>query len=114
MNKIIYDYYVYMTICEVTMDLHKRSRFPSYLGYCNTVKTYLLDSNSKIDNSFIHMSEIVDRLEKLFSMDLKTIGEYIFDFFIDEQYKKFEKPVHAMKVFDFNQKLIDRLCKVNH
>lgn len=111
MSKTIYDNYVYMAICETTLHMHKKSNFPTHLGYCKTFKFSLFEMKGDVSNlkysDYISIFEIISVLETVFSMDSKTMGGYIMDYFNEEKYLIFEKPVLAMKVFFPNSSIVE-------
>lgn len=111
MDKNIYDNYVYMAICETTLFMYKQSNFSTHSGYCRTFKSSLNDMKGDISNlslgNYIKIIEIISVLETVFSMDSKTMGEYIMDYFNEEKYLIFEKPVSAIKVFFPNSSIVE-------
>lgn len=110
MNKTIYDNYVYMTICEVTLHMYKQSNFSTHLGFCRVFKSSLVDYKRDVSKlnygEYIKIYEIIKVLEIVFSMDTETMGGYIMDYFNEEKYLIFEKPVLAMKVFFPNSSIV--------
>ena len=80
MKSIKYDNFVYMTICEISFDLFKKSKCMTYQNYCNLLKLSILDgklSGGETSDIF----EIMKVLDKLFSMNDKDTGMYIRNFF---------------------------------
>lgn len=95
MKSIKYDNFVYMTICEISFDLFKKSKCMTYQNYCNLLKLSILDgklSGGETSDIF----EIMKVLDKLFSMNDKDTGMYIRNFFTEQKYLKFEYPVRCM------------------
>ena len=97
-KSIKYDNFVYMTICETSFDLFKKTHFLTYRNYCQTLKLSIRDGKlSKKEMGDIN--HIADVLDKIYTMDRKSTGMYISDFFEKEKYLKFEKPVRYMIEF---------------
>ena len=107
MNKKIYDNYVYMAICEATLEMYKITKFPTHFGYCRTIKLCLMDERISVQDNYKKIKNVILALENLFSMDPKIMGEYIMDYFIQEKFLIFEKPVLAMKAFYPNSSIVD-------
>lgn len=90
-----FDNYVYMSICEVTLKTFEETDFTTYAAYCRILSMKIMDRKlSKRDNA--HMFAIYDELTRIYSMDTRTMGRYISDFFMLEKFKIFEKPVRLM------------------
>lgn len=105
MDKNIYDNYVYLTICEATLEMYKITKFPTHFGYCRTIKLCLMDERIPQEENYKRISLVIKKLDKIFSMDPKTMGEYIMDYFTQEKFVIFEKPVLAVKTFYKNHQL---------
>lgn len=91
-----------MLICEVTLKSYKKTNFSSYLGYCNNIKAYLSDENTFFTQKlfkYININEISNLTEKLFSLDSNLVGIYVLNYFLEEHYLVFEKPVLATNHF---------------
>ena len=94
-KSIKYDNFVYMTICETSLVLFKKSKCMTYQNYCNLLRLSILDgklSGSETSDIF----EIMETLDKFFSMNHKDAGMYIRNFFVEQKYLKFEYPVRYM------------------
>ena len=81
--------HVYMTICEVTLTLYKDTGFSSHFGYCINMYMCMKDGNLS-KKQMEHICKIADVLDLVFSMNNKTTGEYISDYFSLEKYKIFQ------------------------
>jgi len=75
-----FDNYVYMTICESSIVLFKRSHFSTYINYCRTLnlslKSGILDKKETAD-----IIQIGNDLVLIYGFDDETCGKYIADFF---------------------------------
>jgi hypothetical protein len=93
-----YDNFIHLTICEVTLKLHKQTVFNTHVSYCRWMGVSLNDANvSSLVKS--HVPIISDVLKNIFAMDAKTSGVYIADYFLLNKYLIFEKIVRATKEF---------------
>ena len=93
-----FDNYVYLTICEVSLELFQKSRFSTYLNYCRTInlslKSGLLDLTEKS-----HIVKISENLSLIYGFDDMTAGKYIADYFDSDRYLDFQKCVLLTKEF---------------
>ena len=75
-----FDNYVFMTICETSIVLFKKSRFSTYGNYCKTLNLSLksgeLDRKETAD-----IIQIGNDLVLIYGFDDKTCGEYIVRYF---------------------------------
>ena len=75
-----FDNYVFMTICESSLDLFKKSYFSTYVNYCNTLnlslKTGIL---GKKETAAI--IQIGNDLILIYGFDDETCGKYIAEYF---------------------------------
>src|SRR5450755_487887 len=89
----VYDKYVYMSICEITLELHKDSKFATHSGFCIWIGNFIqMTSRDLNQEQWMIINKMVKQLSKIYSMDDKTNGKYIADFFYDKKYIKFERP----------------------
>jgi hypothetical protein len=101
MSKKIYDNYVYMTICDVTLSMYKKTGYTTHLNFCKTLKASFMDTTNfgvyKYQNELINL--ITSALERIYCMDDETMGNYIIDYFNEEKYLIFESLVLTEKHF---------------
>lgn len=75
-----FDNYVFMTICESSIVLFKRSHFSTYVNYCRTLnlslKSGILDKKETSD-----IIQIGNDLVLIYGFDDETCGKYIAEFF---------------------------------
>lgn len=92
-NMVKFDNYVFMTICETTSDLFKKSQFSTYINYCKTLglslKTGVLDNYERTD-----IIKITDVLVLIYGFDDETCGKYIANYFASD----IEKVINFYKV----------------
>lgn len=75
-----FDNYVYMTICESTIVSFKKSKFSTYINYCNTLNLSL--KSGDLDKTEIaDIIQISNDLVLIYGFDDKMCGKYIADFF---------------------------------
>lgn len=87
-----FDNRVYLTICEVSMECFKRSKFISYVNYCYDFGLSL-KTNTVNKSQARNLEDIIEMLDKIYSMDAETTGKYIFDYFTCDKVREFEKCV---------------------
>ena len=91
-----FDNRVYLTICEVSMECFKRSKFISYVNYCSNMGLSLR-TNSIGKSQANNLNEIIEMLDKIYTMDAETTGKYLFDYFTSDNIREFEKCVMLTK-----------------
>lgn len=91
---VVYENYIYLTICEVSFNSFKTTRFSTYLNYCKSIKQSI-NSNDLTKKEMFDINEIFDNLDKIYSLSYNDIGKYILNFF----------SLHDDKIIDF-QKII--------
>jgi hypothetical protein len=97
MNEI-YRGYVYLTLCEISFELFRKTNFTTYSGYCSEMNQALKDNNlCKRDKT--HIVAMVDGLEKIFSMGDELTSQYIIDYFDSGRCCDFERAVRNTKEF---------------
>lgn len=90
-----FDNYVYMSICEITLELFKKTNYITYKAYCNSIKDGL---NKNIEfSSYGDIVAICKRIDEIYSLDWELSGLYISNYFCDEKYLGFEKPVKLIQ-----------------
>lgn len=86
-----------MTICEATLSL-LGTKLITHSNYCNLMRLSINDG--KLSNSELaDIAYIMKYVDKIFSMGDDMTIKYIKDFFEQERYIKFEKPVRYMLEF---------------
>jgi len=96
MNKL--KNYIYLTICETTIELVEETNFRTYVNYCRCIGASLKSKNLSLTEKN-HILKIFDVLEKIYSLTEPELANYIYDYFnLDaEQIIKFEKVVRLTK-----------------
>ena len=77
---VVYENYIYLTICEVSFNSFKTTRFSTYLNYCKSIKQSI-NSNDLTKKEMFDINEIFDNLDKIYSLSYNDIGKYILNFF---------------------------------
>jgi len=96
MNK--YENYIFLTICEVSLDLFRKTDFQTYSNYCRTMNMSLKDGKlSKREKSdFIEISNMVD---KIYSLGYDLCAQYIVAYFDSNRCQDFEMSVRLTKEY---------------
>jgi len=87
-----FDNRIYLTICEVSMECFKKSKFISYVNYCSNMGL-CLKTNTVGRTQTRDLNDIIEMLDKIYSMDAATTGKYILDYFTSDNVREFEKCV---------------------
>lgn len=91
-----FDNYVYLTICEISLDLFQKTKFATYVNYCrnmnSSLKSGYLDTREKTD-----LKKIIDSLILIYNFDNDTCSKYILEYFDSERYHDFQKCVLIIK-----------------
>lgn len=87
-----FDNRIYLTICEVSMECFKKSKFINYVNYCYDMGL-ALKTNTVNKSQTRNLEEIIDMLDIIYSMDAATTGKYLFDYFTSDNVREFEKCV---------------------
>ena len=75
-----FDNYVYMTICESSIVLFRKSHFSTYINYCKTLNLSLKDGVLDVKET-ADIIQIGNDLVLIYGFDDETCGKYIADFF---------------------------------
>ncbi len=84
--------YIFLSICEKTLDLFKNSYFKTYSSFCSTLKSSI-EREDLSKGDFYIIYEIDDYLTKIYDLSVEESNKYIIDFFILEKYLFFENTV---------------------
>lgn len=96
MNKL--ENYIFLSICEKSLDLFKDSYFSTYLGFCNTLRSSMETADLSRGDLYV-IYEIDDYLRKIYDLSVEESNQYIADFFLLEKYLVFEKPVRLISEY---------------
>ena len=91
-----FDNRIYLTICEVSMECFKKSKFISYVNYCYHMGLALKSNTAGIaigKSQCKDLNEVIEMLDKIYSMDAETTGKYLFNYFTSDNIREFEKCV---------------------
>ncbi len=84
--------YIFLSICEKTLELFKDSYFKTYSSFCSTLKSSMeIEDLNRGDLYIIY--EIDDYLTKIYDLSVEENNKYIADFFLLEKYLLFENTV---------------------
>ena len=89
-----FDNFVFMTICELTLETYKETQFSTHSNYCRNMALNIKD-NTLAGKQINHMSLIYNILFDIFSMDSKEASDYIVRYFYEEKFLQFEMVVRT-------------------
>jgi hypothetical protein len=93
-----FDNYVYLTICEVSLELFHKTRFSTYVNYCRTLnlslKSGVLDRSETSD-----IIKISETLTLIYGFDDVTAAKYISEYFDSDRCLEFQKCVLITKEY---------------
>lgn len=93
-----FDNYIFMAICELTMEFYKNTNYQTYSGYCIGFKMALRDGKLSSKQKD-HVIQIGDYLEKVYGLNPKEFGYYVSEYFETDKHLIFEQPVRLTKEF---------------
>jgi hypothetical protein len=103
-----YDNHIYLTICEASLELFKKSVFLTYLNYCRNLGS-ALNNDLLTKNQNRDIIKLIEVLDKIFTLSPEDTGKYIYDYFNlnIEKLIEFEKSVKiTQNVFPDINKLV--------
>jgi replication initiation and membrane attachment protein DnaB len=83
---------IYYSICEVTVELMKETDFTTHKSFCGNFKDSL-NTGALSDKQKKFVINITKKLEKIYSLTIEEIASYIVNYFIEQEYLKFEKSI---------------------
>lgn len=96
MNK--YKNYIYYSICEKSFELFQDSNYLTYSSFCYGIKAAIQTKEFDwVDSSRVY--EIIVYIKKLYGLKPEEYGEYINEYFLDEKFLVFEKPIRIINEF---------------
>lgn len=94
----VYDNFVYLTICEISLPMMKRTNYSTYGAYCRGVgwgiKHGVLSGKEKDD-----IATIFGRLNLIFGMSNDETADYIDKYFSLDMFKNYERSVRLTKEY---------------
>jgi hypothetical protein len=90
MNKL--ENFIYLSICEVSLNMVKPTQYTTYSYYCKGMCMSLIDGNL----SYREKNDILviaNYLESIYGLNNVDIGKYILDYFESERYFELQKVV---------------------
>ena len=97
-----FDNYVYLTICEISLELFKKTKFSTYVNYCRTMSKSM-ESPPLDKRELGDVMRIVLELGLIYNLDIDTSVNYIKDYFSSDRCNDFEKCVYlTRKQFPFS------------
>ena len=91
-----FDNYVYLTICEISVECFKNTKFATYINYCRTISKSLetppLDKREMGD-----VMKMVFELDLIYNFDTDTAVKYIKNYFASDRCLDFERCVYLMR-----------------
>ena len=75
-----YDNYIFLSICETSIDFYKPTNFTTYSEFCKGMSKTLKLRNPNPREQYM-IFQIIYMLDKVFFLSDKITGEYIADYF---------------------------------
>jgi len=89
------DNYIYLTICEESFKLFKKTNFSTYNSYCRTFHLSMMSGNmSSRENG--DLLKLLDILDLIYGLDDMASFKYINEFFSSDKIIEFELYVRQM------------------
>ncbi len=80
-----YRNYIFMSICESTIDYYKQTNYLTYLEYCRGMNRALVTKNLSTRDKR-HLAAIFKNLDIIFSLTKEDAANFLVDFFLlDDQ-----------------------------
>lgn len=102
-NKTKFNNIVYYSICEISTELFKKNTdYQTYSNFCKTLKASIIrhleneEANPLSKKETKILITISDRIELLYSLSEEEIDELLTNYFMEDQFLIFEKPVAEM------------------
>lgn len=91
-----FEYYVFLTICEISLKTFSHTKFVTYVNYCrimnNSIENKALDNREMSD-----ITSLVLHLKLIYNFDTETAVEYITKYFKSELYNDFKIHFEGLK-----------------
>lgn len=83
------DNYIFLSICEKSLEIFNNSHFLTYNGFCRTLKASIeIENLNHVD--FYIIDTINEYLQTIYSLTPEDSYNYIIDFFLKEKYINLE------------------------
>ena len=84
--------FIYLNICEVSLELFNASFYSTYLAYCNGMRLSINNNNLTKKNRYDLMI-ISKYLETIYGFNEIEIGEFIVSYFESDRFNEFQRLV---------------------
>jgi hypothetical protein len=84
--------FIYLNICEVSLELFNTRFYSTYLAYCNGMRLSINNNNLTKKNRYDLMI-ISKYLETIYSFNEIEIGEFIVSYFESDRFNEFQRLV---------------------
>jgi len=98
MIPILFKNRINLKICEIVLQRFEKTKFSAFNSYCYLIKRALENGNltaKQTQDIFI----ILEMLNELFNFNDADAFEYVYDFFIEENYKSFGEVVKLTEIY---------------
>lgn len=99
-----YEYFIFLTICEVSSRSFSKTNFVTYTNYCDTMTKSLNDKTTNLSNR--EMSDVMSlvlELKLIYNMDTEMAVEYIMKYFNSDLCNDFRNHFNGLvKTFPFS------------
>jgi hypothetical protein len=90
-----FDNYVYLTICEESLKLYKKTHFSTYTNYCKTFHLSMVNGDFTARETS-NLLKLFDVLNLIYGLNDSESFKYILDFFGSDKIREFEMYVVEM------------------
>jgi hypothetical protein len=90
--------YIYYSICEKSYELFEKTNYMTYTAFCNGIKNSISLDNMDYEDSHKIM-QIFDYIRKIYGLEYNESGDYIKEYFVDEKFREFERPIRLINEY---------------
>ncbi len=90
------DNYIYYSICEKSLEYAKKTHYSTYRMYCNSIKNSM--SVQQLNRSqYVMIYGVSEDIRLIYGLSAKESIAYIFEYYTQEYYVGYEKPVKMIR-----------------
>jgi hypothetical protein len=90
--------YIYYSICEKSYELFEKTNYMTYTAFCNGIKNSILLDEMDYEDSH-RIMDIFDYIRKIYGLEYNESGDYIKEYFIEEKFREFERPIRLINEY---------------
>lgn len=92
-----YKNYIFLTICETSIECFEKTRFSTYFNYVNNM-AICLETNTLNQSQKCDIATIIDDLEKIYGLNNEMLKQFIIEYFNSDKVLAFEKYVRSQRL----------------